>query len=130
MLSVLTQKRSDQREASEHPQGAVHWFLLFWFGLIFGQAMVYRFVSQCGGTQRYATEAQSGASSGFLSSFYPFLKPNLTPAVIPGLVSGAHGAPWRDPLAGSVHRDESSQSLGLCRDPAPLHFLHLYRRRS
>ena len=79
MLSVLTRKRPDQREVSEHPQGAVHWFLLFWFGLIFGQTMVYRFVSQ--GTQRYTTEAQSGSSSSILSSVYPFLKPNLAPAV-------------------------------------------------
>ena len=79
MLSVLTRKRPDQRKGSEHPQGAVPWFLLFWFGLIFGQAMVYRFVSQ--GTQRYATEAQPGSSSGFLSSVYPFLQLHLTPAV-------------------------------------------------
>src|SRR5258708_14378249 len=80
MLSVLTRKRPDQREVSEHPQGAVHWFLLFWFGLIFGQTIVYRFVSQ--GTQRYAIEAQAGSSSGFLSSVSLFLDLHLTPAVI------------------------------------------------
>src|SRR5260370_38816615 len=96
MLSVLTRKRPDQREVSEHPQGAVHWFLLFWFGLIFGQTMVYRFVSQ--GTQRYATEAQSGSSSGFLSSVSPFLKLHLTPAVILflflGLMAVLGGLRW------------------------------------
>lgn len=80
MLSVLTRKRPDQREVSAHPQGAVHWFLLFWFGLIFGQTIVYRFVSQ--GTQRYAIEAQAGSSSGFISSVSLFLDLHLTPAVI------------------------------------------------
>jgi hypothetical protein len=80
MLSGVTHKRPNQREASDPPQGAVHWFFLFWFGLIFGQAMIYRFVSQLdNGTQR---ELRPGSSSGVLSSFSPFLKPYLTPAVI------------------------------------------------
>ena len=128
MLSVLTRQRPDQRKGSEHPQGAVHWFLLFWFGLIFAQAMVYRFVSQ--GPQRYATEAQSGSSSGILSSVSPFLKPTLTPAVILlvflALMALHGGLHWLALFRGIT----SSQALGLCCDPAPLHFLHRYRRRS
>lgn len=80
MLSVVTHKRPNSERGIRHPQGAVHWFLLFWFGLIFVQAMVYRFVGQLdNGTQR---ELRSGSSSGVLSSFYPFLKPYLTPVVI------------------------------------------------
>src|SRR6185503_6936288 len=67
-------------KGSEYPQGAVHWFLLFWFGLIFVQAMVYRFVTQWdNGSQG---ELRSVSFSGILSSSYPFLKPALTPAVI------------------------------------------------
>ncbi len=80
MLSVLTSKRPGQRGVSDHTQSAVHWFLLFWFGLIFGQTLVYRFVSQ--GPQRYGTDAPSGLSSNFLSSVSLFLTPHLTPGVI------------------------------------------------
>jgi NarL family two-component system sensor histidine kinase YdfH len=92
MLSVLTRKRPDQGEVSAYHQGAVHWFLLFWFGLIFGQTIVYRFVSQ--DTQRYAIETQAGSSSSFFSSVSLFLTLHLTPAVILFLflvLMGLHG---------------------------------------
>lgn len=83
MPSLFTRKFPNQREQSKRPQGAVHWFLLFWFGLIFGQSMVYRFVSQLeNGSQRYAIEAQYGFSNGVPFLGYPFLKFNLTPAAL------------------------------------------------
>ncbi len=79
MLSVLTRKRPERREVSEHAHGAVHWFLLFWFGLIFGQTLVYRFVSE--GTRQYGTWPQSGSSSDLLSAASFFLMLHLTPTV-------------------------------------------------